>query len=603
MIPTLNLSIPPQGKPGPGSFDTRPEAVRAWLEQLPLGHAGETARLLYLALHEVNRLDINIHHRLEFLEQVALPLHGVLTSLKPHYTGKPFPLEPKAARVAQLATELRAAMIIGYQIVMQQSDALHWFRQRKWQRVWTTALHRMLHYFSGIFAIRHQLHLPSPPGAWLMIHSAYRLLEENELLDTALVPVGGGEATTLGHEYKQLLLLAMLPPQRMQPAQLEEVRRHMALWTGALELVRPDSPERCADTYCIDLDQDAAPGPLWKLHPAREPNMYSLRVLHMTPLLEQMTQQVARQRAATSHIALPSGAAVQRDTAALLLACWLRPPQRGIAREATAGTVHVVLGLREIHALLSGVTVPVAEEPVAPTTAPTAAPTLQVLDAQLEKKESFARSLGFVGDRDEEVDIWDMVYTSRPQERIKSWAEVEVAKSYTLVIGELTNRSEGGLGLRFPAGRLGAVRDGDLVAVSTSDDTSDWSLGMVRWLRIGADGGIELGVKRLQEQVVPAAIRVEQDGKHSAPIDCLLGHEQDQLRVVLPHITGLANKRLLLTSAGREVPIMLLEQLESSVVFQMFRCAENQARREQPEAKPQPSADPFDKYKSVWEIL
>ena len=127
------------------------------------GHVGETARLLYLALHEVNRLDINIDHRLDFLEQLAPPLQGVLTSLKPHYSGKPFPLAPKAVRVAQLASELQAAMIIGYQIVMRQSDSLHWFRQRKWERVWTTALHRMLCYFNGIFCIRYQLHLP-PPG-------------------------------------------------------------------------------------------------------------------------------------------------------------------------------------------------------------------------------------------------------------------------------------------------------------------------------------------------------------------------------------------------------------------------------------------------------
>lgn len=600
MTPTLNLSIPPQRKPGPGAFDTRPEAVRVWLEHLPLGHACETARLLYLALHEVNRLDINIHHRLAFLEQVAEPLQGVLTSLKPHYTGKPFPLEPRAARVAQLASELRAAMIVGYQIVMQQSDTLHWFRQRKWERVWTTALHRMLHYFSGIFAIRRQLHLPPPTGAWLMIHSAYRLLEDNKLLDIAAVPLGGGAATTLGHEYKQLLLLALLPPQRMQGAQFDDVQRSMAQWTAALQLVRPDHPQRCADAYCIDLDQDVSPAPLWKLHPAREPNVYSLRLLDMTPLLEQMQQQVGQQRAAAARITLPSGTEVQRDTAALLLACWARPPQRSEVREKAVGTAHVVLGLREIHALLSGVAAPVAEP--APAAAATAE--FRVLDVPMDKKESFARSLGFVGDRDEEADIWDMVYTSRPPTQHKSWSEVEIAKTYTLMFGDLVDRSDGGLGLRFAAGRLGGVRDGDLVALSTSDDdTSAWSLGMVRWLRIAADGSIELGVKRLQQQVVPAAIRIEQDGKPSAPIDCLLGHEQEQLRVVLPHISGLANKRLRLVSGGREFPIVLLEQIESSAVFQMYRCAEHQARRAQPEAKPASPGEPFDKYKGVWDIL
>lgn len=597
MIPTLNLAIPTQSKPAPGAFDTRPEAVRAWLQQLPLGHVGETARLLYLALHEVNRLDINIHHRLDFLEQLAPPLEGILTALKPHYGGKPFPLAPKAARVAQLATELQAAMIIGYQIVMQQSDSLHWFRQRKWERVWTTALHRMLRYFSGIFCIRYQLHLPPPAGAWQMIHSAYRLLEENHLLDVAVPPLGGGESTTLGFEYKQLLLLAMLPRQRLQAVQVEEIRRHMVQWTAGLTLVQPANAQLCNDAYCIDLDQDQAPGPLWKLLPEREPNVRSLRLLHMAPLLEQMEQQVTQQRAA-ARITLPDGASLPRDLAAVLLSSWLRPPQRNDARETARGVVHVVLGLREIHALLSGVTAPQAQE--APATATSE---LRILDAQLDKKPSFTRTLGFVGEREEEADIWDIVYTVRPPEQVKSWAEVEVARSYTLVRGDLVNRSSGGVGLRFAAGRLGAVRDGDLVAISMSEDTSEWSLGMVRWLHVAADGSIELGVKQLQQHVVPAAIRVEQEGQQSAPIDCLLGHAQEQLRVVLPYMTGLANKRLLLTSGGREIPISLFEPLEFSTVFQMFRCVENQARRARPEAGPAAAADPFDKYKSVWEIL
>ncbi len=601
MTPTLNLSIPPQHKPGPDSFDTRPDAVRDWLAHLPLGNVGETARLIYRALHETNRTDVNIHHRLDLLEQLARPLQGVLASLKPHYTGKPFPLDMKSARVAQLATELQAAMVVGYQIVMQQSDALHWFRQRKWEQVWTTALHRMLHYFSGIFCIYHQLHLPPPPGAWLMIHSAYRLLEENRLLETVVAPVGAGaEASSLGHEYKQLLLLALLPPQRIQPAQLDEVRRHMPQWTAALELSQPARPQACVDAYCIDLDQDVAPGPLWKLHPAREPNVYSLRLLSMTPLLEHLARQVAQQRNSAARITLPGGADMQRDTAALLLTAWQQPPARSDVRETVDGGVHAVFGLRDIHALLSGA----ATSSATPEAAAETSPALQILDADRQKKQSFARSLGFVGERDEEADIWDMVYTSRPAEQVISWTEAAVAKSYTLVSGTRMNRSAGGLGLRFAAGQLGAVRNGDLVAVSVSAEASEWNLCMVCWLRFATDGGVELGVKRLQQQVVPAAIFVEQDGQRSAPIDCLLGNEQDQLRVVLPQMTGLANKRLLLQSGGREAHIVLLEQLESSALFQMFRGVEPQARREQnPARAPLTRDDPFDKFKSVWEIL
>jgi hypothetical protein len=604
MTLTINLAVPPQRKPGPGTFDARPEKVREWLARLPRGDTGETTRQLYLILHEVNRLDIELHHRLQFLEQVAVPLQGVLAALRPYYSGKPLPLESKTLRVAQLATDLMGAMIVGYQLVLQGSDARHWFRQNKWEAVWTTALHRLLHYFNAVFAIYHLLHLPPPAGAWLMIHSAYRLLEDNGLLGKAVPPIGGeGEATTLEHEYKQLLLLALLPPQRTPAAQMAEVRHYMREWTAALQLLAPAREEECNGVYCLDLDQDAAPGPLWKLHPEQVPNLHSLRRLHMAPLLDALARQLQQNRAAAARIVLPSGTTVQRDTAALLVNCWLRPPERSDMRERASGTVHAVFGLREIHALLSGVAAPAADEAAAEIAAGKAcAVPLNIVAADRDRKPRLPRDVGFVSEREENADVWDRLYTYRPQERPRAWSEMPVTKDYRLISGEQVDRSAGGLGMHFVARQLGVVKDGELVVFSVADAAAEWSLGMVRWLRVDTGGGIELGVKRLQEQVIPATICVEQGSSRSAPIDCLLGQEQDELRIVLPQITGLSSKRLLLQSGGDETHITLLEQLEASSVFQMFRCVEPQERHDAAAAKAQPE-DPFDKYKSIWEIL
>ncbi|MFA5626022.1 MAG: hypothetical protein WC965_00785 [Thiohalomonadaceae bacterium] len=608
----INLSIPIRNKPGTDSFATSPEAVRIWLDKLPLGHTGQTARQMYLALHEVNRLETSFQHRLNFLEQLSEPMQGVLNALKPHYHGKPFPLTPKVAQVVQLALELRAAMVIGYQIVMQQSDGKFWLSQRKWEQVWTKALHRMLHYLNGIANLHNQIHRPLPAGFWLTIHNAYRLLEDNDLLDAEIPSLSDAKPITLGYAYKQLLLLSLLPQQRMQAAQLDEVRRHMQQWTDALQLIKPANVTACSEAWCIDLDEDQAPGPLWKLLNGRSPNIHSLRLLQMTTLLDQINKQLSKQHISSNSITLPDGASLSRPLATMLMTAWQGPPHRNDERKSARGVAHIVLGLNEIHALLAGVTTEAedkTEDKTEITATAESTDTAQQKESDLEiiglqdKKQSFAHSIGFAGDRDEDADVWDMVYTAKTSTQTKSWADIKVSKTYTLLQSELIDHSRGGLGLQLPAGHQGSVRAGELIAFSTAETASEWNLGMVRWLQTTAKNEIKLGIKRLQEHVIPASIRIEHKGQHSAPIDCLLGHEQDQLRIVLPHMISLRNKHLLLTLAAREVAISLFELLESSPVFQMYRCTENQARKEEEEKPTTNPDDPYDKFKNMWEIL
>lgn len=611
MRPTLILDIPAPDKPGPNSFNTQPEAVRRWLAALPLGHVGESTRQIYGALYQVNRLDIDVHQRLDFLEQVGVPLDGLLRTLKRHFSDKPFPPDEKATRVSLLATELLTAMVIGYQAVMQQSDARHWFRQRKWERLWTTALQRMMHYLSAILCNYRALQLPEPPGIWLRVHRGYRLAADNGLLDIVVPGVADPErTTTTDDEYKRLLLLAMATPQRLRSDQLAEIGDSMSLWTAGMELFAPASPADCEGRYCVDVDEDTPPLPLWKLHAGRQPALGTIRALRMDELLEELQGQL-RQHRIDPALCLADGRTIRRETLAALVDGLRRPPERGDAREADGGDVHAVFGLREIHLLVSQLQAPPAPPAPAPVAPPaeSAAPEVARDRFELEGKvpgDARAAHWGFTAQRDEETDVWDMVYAGRVSETAPSWNEVEVSKSYRMRQGTVIDRSRGGVGLSFVTEDVGQIKDGDLVAFNATADVTEWHIGCVRWLRMKPAGRLEIGIKRLQQRVVPATVRTEQQGRRSAPIECLLGPEEEQLRIVLPQMNGLGHKRLLLESGGREAHIVLLEQLEGSPTYRMFRFVEKQeaeadadkARREE-EAK----KDEFDRFRSLWDVL
>jgi hypothetical protein len=618
MSPPLSLAVPLRKKPDADSFDTRPEAVQRWLAELPLGHTGETARHLYRALYEVNRLDIDIQHRLNFHEQLNVPLQGVLDALKPHYQGKPLPLQPKAEKVVQLALELHAAMVIGYQLVMLQSDNKLWLSHRKWEEVWTTAVARMLHYMNGIASVHFLVSRPLPSGFFHMIHNAYRLLEENNLLRAEVPGLQEEGSDTLGHAYKQMLLMSMLPQQRMRASQLSEVCKLMHVWTENLSISKPTDLDSCKQTWCIDLDLDHRPASHWKLLKGRTPNLHSLRTLRMDSLLEQIKTQLDKGHKVLSKISLPGEQSLSRDLAVLLLESWQQPPERGDRRQAAHGTLHLVLGMQAIHTLLSEVMGVAAGSTQTPASKPetqhkaeqkdepvidlAAIRDLEIEGGLDDTKLSFAHSLGFVGDKEEEADVWGMVYAAKAPKQTTAWTSVKVSKSYTLMQAGLIDQSSGGMGLRLPVVQNSGVRVGELIAYSLSETVGEWQLGMVRWLRADKPGEMVLGIKSLQESCSPASIYVEHAGKRSEPFDCLLGHQDNQLRLVLPQMTGLGNKHILLNFGGREVPISLLEVLETSPVFQMYRCVENQARKDEKAGRPA-NSDPFDKYKNMWDIL
>lgn len=605
MRPTLNLDIPAQSKRESTSFNTQPEAVRRWLAALPLGHVGESTRQIYAALYQVNRLDIDVRQRLEFLEQVAPVLDGLLQTLRKHFTGKTFPLGEKTLRIALLSTELMTAMVVGYQAVMMQCDAHHWFRQRKWEQLWTTALHRMMHYFSAILCNYRLLHLPEPPGVWLRLHRGYHLSADNGLLDIAIPVIGNAHRdTSVDYEYKQLLLSAMLAPQRLRADQHDEIHGNMALWISGLELVVPATTADCGDRYCIDFDEDAPPASLRKLHAGSQPALATIRTLYMDHLLDTLQQQLQQYRI-NSAVPLANGSTVQRDTLVALVNAWRRPPERGDERASDRGSVHAVFGLRDIHSLLTQLHQPVAEEH--PAEQPAVAADLAKERFELQDKASTddgSSHWGFTAQREEEADVWDMVYSGRAQETVQSWTSVEVNKSFRMLQGALIDKSCGGVGLSFTAADVGRIKDGDMIAFNDTSDVSDWHVGCVCWIRLkGAQ--LEVGVKRLQQRSVPATVRTEQQGRRSVPIECLLGPEQEQLRIVLPQMTGLENKQLMLESGAHEAHIVLLEQLEGSPTFRMFRFMEKQDAVKEVKAQRQVEAhkDEFDRFKSLWDVL
>ena len=91
----MELQIPNRKKPGKHDFDTNPDAVRQWVDDLPLIDTDKTREMLDKALEQVNTLDIYPMDRYETLELLSTPVLCVTDALKTEFLGKQVPLTNK----------------------------------------------------------------------------------------------------------------------------------------------------------------------------------------------------------------------------------------------------------------------------------------------------------------------------------------------------------------------------------------------------------------------------------------------------------------------------------------------------------------------------
>ena len=76
--------------------------LKAWLENLPKANTGETARLLYLALQELNNLITTAEIRVQLLELLRPEVMFITAQLERHFINNAVMLDARSQKVANL---------------------------------------------------------------------------------------------------------------------------------------------------------------------------------------------------------------------------------------------------------------------------------------------------------------------------------------------------------------------------------------------------------------------------------------------------------------------------------------------------------------------
>jgi len=499
----LRLSLPPRADTPGAEIETRPSEVERWLSRMPVLNVSETVQHLTRQLIGINRVSMEDRQRLRLLELFRKPVANVSQELVKTYQGLPLPLPDKARQTVAQVRLLQTEMAYGYKLVVFNSTAMAKLESAD-KAMLSIAIHRAIRYLTELMFRCYEQYSPPPEGNWFEIHQLCRYAEVLGIVDTPVddklnntIP-----SVSIGHAYKQALLLDFSDPYHLPARMLARIYRYLDRYAGLAELTPGIAALKAHCQFLINLDNDRAGAVNTEASPITTEVRY--RLLNTTELAKVVHQQLtvlqAGQTPDTDGLEKDFFAHMGQDLLVRMIFSWGVNPKRVFTRSPRDHRrTDVTFGIDAINFYMNG-------------------------------GERFTPSSNEVGPQPQRTALGPQVGTPN---------KVQQSSGASVVIWEQTDESAGGYALAKSGATHETVRVGDLLGARVSGAGSNWELGVVRWVRTAGADGIELGVQRLAPNASAVAIM---------PLE----ETQDRfyLALALPEIRAMKQPATLVTQRG-----------------------------------------------------
>jgi hypothetical protein len=467
----LRLSLPPRTDGMNAEIETRPAELERWIARLPILNTAETTQLLSQQLIGLNRASLDDKQRFRLLELFRSPVHALCQELHKAYVGLPQPLPDRPRQIANQVRLLVTEMAYGYKLIAFNSTALAKPDHAERQMLAPT-LHRAIRYLTEILFRGYELYSPPPEGVWFEIHQLYRYAE---MLGNTEAPVEDRLNTTLpqvsvGHAYKQALLLDFSDPYHLPARMLGRIYRYLDRFASLAQLSPGIAALKSHCQFLINLDNDRAGAVNTEASPITTEVRY--RLLNTTELARLIHQQLLILQA--GQVPDPEGlekdffAQSGQDLLVRMIQAWGINPKRVFTRTPHANVRRdTAFGIESINYFINGA-------------------------------GYFQPSTSEVGPQPRRATLGN---TAGAPNRVQPMAVTPASTAW-----ELIDESAGGYALGRSGAHADPVRVGDLIASRPQGQVGDWELGAVRWVRTSGSEGVEIGIQRLSPQAAAIAV-------------------------------------------------------------------------------------------------
>ena len=562
------LAIPDQTKPKKDAFNIRSKKVEQWLEDLPRANLGETARLIYNALNEVNQTSYSYNDRVRFLECMREPVQYITDSLKKHFIGVSYPLPEKNQKIAAATRELLAAMAIGYKITI--NDMLEKTQLFIDKKLLTTLLHRAIIYTGRTLLTSYQIYAPCAPNLWQELHKLFSITETRKLENTSVADYQllYHKKSTILAEYTRILLLALTSPYRLRQGEVSKVYNILEHWTKYCKMSHIEEYKNQDGGYfAVRLNRDAPPRSIALLSSSKcDPQQ--CRIINTEALSEyirneiQDTDEIGTSTFITGiELSRPD---LSHDLLRRLLVAWGIETKRGYSRTQKEEDVDVTIGLSLTHQFISQ-----------SIKAKDSSSNTLFRNNQAQFESTIIDSVN-----DDKADLWNMVYphelhgfTPMLEEEINHAATDN--SPYMDETWAIINESAGGYCLEYQTGMTAKAQVGELIGIRRKQQgKKQWTIGVIRWLKFSNTHSLRLGIEMLNPEVAAIGMRAA-----SSPDNTY------QRTLMLPEIPAIRQPNTLITAAspwrvgnqvvinimGKEKRIQLTAASQCTGLFSQFQ--------------------------------
>ncbi|MBI3560221.1 MAG: hypothetical protein HY080_00675 [Gammaproteobacteria bacterium] len=610
---SLELDLPERVKPGKEAFDLRPRQVDTWLSELPRGNIGETARQVFLALVDTNRLDYPHQNRVQFLEAVRETVDYVTDAMRRHFVGNNAPLPVKNWKIAEATREIYFAQATGYLIAIENLLG-HSFLFAD-SHTLSILIHRAMTALGRTMLTCYLTYTPLPELIWKRLHRLYSTAEQRNLLNNAISDSQHRfvQKTTLTMEYTRLLLLSLASPYRLRHGESIKVYDILERWNQKCRLLPFGEENTAAKTgmqFGVNIHLDE---PARALGMARQDcSPEHCRILDTQPLATAIRKDV-KQGFKVGDTTL-TGIEMNRpdlsqDLMRRLLIAWCVIPKRGFPRNAVEEQVEVTLGLSATHqVIISGSRRRSGDNDNFTQTAQFEAG--KTADG-INLTEKPAAAL---------PDVWEMIFHSSGVDGIEVLEEQfqkeqpattqpsPLRNYYHPETWAILNESARGYCLQsMQRPKEARAQVGELVGVRRSirGQTWKWGIGVIRWLKADNQDRLMLGIEMLTPDAAAIGLRgmthTKNDYKRTLMLPEIKAIHQPTtlITTAVPFRPG---NQLVINILGKEIMIKLSKQLHNTGLFAQFEF-EILEQQHPPGSKSPADEIPGSEFDGVWSSI
>ena len=592
----LKLSIPEQNLGNLSFAEATPDAIEQWVAELPMANLGETSRLLYRAINEMNRLECDPDTRSKMLEHLRKPMHYACGELSKHFLNSSITPQEKQRKIINLVKSLQLQLATGYKAVLIQSVpelSAELSRQN-----FSFAAHRLISELGRLLLVCSQLYVQVPKNVWHDMNEVYRFSDELGLMKY-LVRDDANNAekkTSIDITFKRNLLLASCRPNQLRQQEIQSAWEAFEVWANYVELGRKYTSTA---VFCLNLADDAPPKYRSLIQENLDEHYFGFDTTELNARITSHLSELTKAKEnGVKHLDIPtrmSNALLQQLHQSLSLLT-----KRTFKRIASDGELSVAVGLSAIHFYTSGKT------PFQPHL-------FGIEDLAVNSSDAKARRAP--SNSDPWAHAFDAATVSGPKS-IPSDSVIDYSshqesaeKDFPVHKTDLINTSPGGYCIQWNGLIPKNVQAGELLCVREEEDKT-WSVAVIRWMRHSKQKGTQIGIELLAPRAKPCAIQqLNKTGKHSEFLRGLLLPELSSIgqpsTLLTPRLPFQKGNKVILRFSGIETKCILSEVVAETGSFNQFILSttsvlDSKSSDIEPEATNLSAEDEFD---SLWPSL